>query len=49
MNVLVQHFVGRRSEADCYVECRYCGTTLSSTTTPCPDCGSERTATYEIE
>jgi len=38
-----------RGRDDPYVECRYCGTTLRSAGATCPNCGSERTVTYEVD
>jgi Zn finger protein HypA/HybF involved in hydrogenase expression len=34
---------------DRYVECRRCGTTLSSASAACPNCDSDRTVTYEVD
>ncbi|MFB6105341.1 MAG: hypothetical protein ABEJ70_00060 [Halobacteriaceae archaeon] len=41
--------LGRRSTPVRYVECRRCGTTLSSASVDCPNCGSDRSVTYEFD
>jgi rubrerythrin len=48
MHVLVKRFVLGRGRPEPYVECRDCGTTLSSTPVSCPACGSADTVSYEI-
>jgi uncharacterized OB-fold protein len=45
--ILTQFFVG--DEADVITECRDCGTSVSSETDRCPECGSSEIGRYRIQ
>lgn len=45
---LLARLTQRTTQAAVFYECRQCGTTLSSTTTTCPTCGSEEIAEYDL-